>query len=76
MLFQVWDFEADCYDLTFFFVEEDLQTKNALTRALRSKCYAVSADKLLELLREAGFTNTRRLDGVFYQPVLVGTKAI
>jgi SAM-dependent methyltransferase len=76
MLFQVWDFEADCYNLTFFFVEEDLQTKNVLTRALRSKYYAVSVDKLLELLRAAGFTNARRLDGVFYQPVLVGTKAI
>jgi SAM-dependent methyltransferase len=75
MLFQVWDFEADRCDLTFFFVEEDLQTKHVQTHALRSTCYAISVGKLRELLCEAGFTHVRRLDGAFYQPVLIGTKA-
>jgi SAM-dependent methyltransferase len=74
MLFQVWDFEADHYDLTFFFVEEDLQTKQVQTHALRSRYYAISIGKLRELLCAAGFTHVRRLDGVFLQPVLIGTK--
>jgi hypothetical protein len=26
LLFQVWDFEGDCYELRFFFVEENLAT--------------------------------------------------
>jgi hypothetical protein len=29
---------------------------------------------LLTLMREAGFTKTERLDGLFYQPVLVGSR--
>jgi 2-polyprenyl-3-methyl-5-hydroxy-6-metoxy-1,4-benzoquinol methylase len=75
LLFQVWDFEADRYDLTFFFVEEDLQTRHVQTHALRSTYYAISIGKLRELLCEAGFTHVRRLDGAFYQPILIGTKA-
>jgi SAM-dependent methyltransferase len=74
LLFQVWDFNADQYDLTIFFVEEDLQTRHVQTHTLRSKYYAVSIAKLQELLGAAGFVNVRRIDGLFYQPVLVGTK--
>ncbi|VTU32925.1 class I SAM-dependent methyltransferase [Variovorax sp. PBL-E5] len=74
VLFQVWDFEGEHYDLGFFIVEEDLVTAQVTTRVLRSRYYAVSTTRLCELLREAGFDNVRRLDGVFYQPVLVGTK--
>lgn len=75
LLFQVWDFEDDIYDLTFFFVEENLLTKEVKTHAMRSKYYAVSTARLSELMQEAGLANVRRLDGAFYQPVLLGTKA-
>lgn len=74
VLFQVWDFEGDCYDLTFYFVEEDLHNRDVKTHAMRSRYYAVSTDRLCELMRQAGFDDVRRLDGVFYQPVLVGTR--
>jgi hypothetical protein len=43
-------------------------------RAMRSRLYAIGTGKLLALMRAAGFENVRRLDDVFYQPVLVGTK--
>ena len=33
---------------------------------------AVGTGHLLDLMRGAGFTATERLDGRFYQPVLVG----
>jgi len=72
--FQVWDFQGDHYDLSFFVVEEDLSTGRATTHAMRSRYYAVSTDRLCKLLREAGFENVKRLDGMFYQPVLVGTR--
>jgi SAM-dependent methyltransferase len=75
ILFQVWDFEADRYDLTIFFVEEDMQSKRVQTHALRTRYNAISVGKLCELLSAAGFTHVQRLDGVFYQPVLIGTKA-
>ena len=37
----------------------------------RTKYYAVSTIRLLELLREAGFENAQRIDGRFFQPVLI-----
>lgn len=76
LLFQVWDFEDAHYDLTFFFVEEDLSTQVVKTQAMRSKYYAISTNRLCELMQVAGLQNVRRLDGLFYQPVLLGTKAV
>lgn len=75
LLFQIWDFEGEHYDLTFFFVEENLSTQEVKTHAMRSRYYAISTSKLCDLMREAGFQDVRRIDGVFYQPVLVGTRA-
>jgi SAM-dependent methyltransferase len=75
LLFQVWDFEADHYDLTFYFVEENLSSREVKTHAMRSSYYAISTKRLCELMQEAGLQNVRCLDGAFYQPVLLGTKA-
>jgi len=75
LLFQVWDFEGERYDMTFYFVEEDLATREVKTHAFRSRYYAISTQRLCELMRQAGLRNVRRLDGVFHQPVLVGTRA-
>lgn len=75
VLFQVWDFEGDHYDLGFFFVVENLRTGTVETHVMHSKYYAISTDRLCKLMRQAGFDNVRRIDGAFYQPVLVGTKA-
>lgn len=76
VLFQVWDFDGDHYDLGFYFVVEDLRTGAVQTHVMRSRYYAVSTERLCALMREAGFGDVKRLDGVFYQPVLVGTKAL
>lgn len=54
--------------------EDELSTGNVKTHVMRSRYYAVSTVRLCELLRNAGFENVKRLDGVFYQPILVGTK--
>lgn len=72
---QVWDFDGDQYDLTIYFVHEDLSSKAVTSRALRSRYYAIGVTRLCELLVEVGFSKVKRLDDVFYQPVLVGTKA-
>jgi SAM-dependent methyltransferase len=73
--FQVWDFEGEHYDFTLFVVEEDLSSHEVRTHTMRSRYYAVSSDRLLGLLREAGFERVARRDEGYYQPVLVGTKA-
>jgi SAM-dependent methyltransferase len=75
LLFQIWDFEDDLYDLTFFFIVENLVTGEVKTHAMRSRYYAVATSRLCELMEQAGLRNVRRLDGVFFQPVLIGTRA-
>jgi SAM-dependent methyltransferase len=72
---QVWDFDGDQYDLTIYFVQEDLSSRVVTSRALRSRYYAIGVARLCELLVEVGFSKVKRLDDVFYQPVIVGTKA-
>jgi len=74
LLFQVWDFEGDCYDLSLFVVEENTTSGAVQTHVMRSRYRAVTTDRLCELMREAGFQDVRRIDGAFYQPVLVGTR--
>ncbi len=71
---QVWDFEGEHYQLTIFFIEEDLNSKEVITHTFRTTYYTVSIAKLLALMKRAGFVNVERLDDKFYQPVLVGTK--
>jgi SAM-dependent methyltransferase len=75
LLLQVWDFEGEHYDFTLFIVEEDLSSRQVEAHAMRSRHYAVGTDRLLALLQEAGFQKVSRLDGVYYQPVLIGTRA-
>jgi ribonucleotide monophosphatase NagD (HAD superfamily) len=57
-----------------FLIEEDSISKAVRTHTMRSRYYAIGTQRLLTLMREAGFQNVRQLDEVFYQPVLVGTK--
>jgi hypothetical protein len=42
-----------------------------LTR-VKAVYYAVSIATLLRLMRQAGFKKVRRIDGAFYQPMLLG----
>lgn len=73
LVWQVWEFHGEVYDLAMYFVE-DRGGPSCVTRVMRSQYYAVGTDKLLALLRQAGFVGVERLDGRFYQPVLLGRK--
>ncbi len=73
LVFQVWEADGPHYDFTLYLIE-DRGGAEAVTHILRSRYYAVGTDHLLALMAEAGFADVARLDGVFYQPVLVGTK--
>jgi hypothetical protein len=74
LLSQVWDFDGEHYDLSFFVTEEHLASGEVKTHVMRSRYYAISISRILELMQQAGFLNVRRIDGMFYQPVLLGTK--
>jgi SAM-dependent methyltransferase len=74
-VFQVWDFvDADRYDLAMYFVREGDADRPPEVRVGRSRYYAVTTDTLLALLTRAGFADARRLDGEFFQPVLLGRR--
>jgi hypothetical protein len=42
---------------------------------MRSVYYAVGIPRLMELMSEAGFSDVRRLDEKFFQPMILGTAA-
>jgi SAM-dependent methyltransferase len=73
LLFQVWEFDGPLYDLAMYFVE-DRGGSDVATRVMRSKYYAVGTDRLMALMREAGFREVQRLDDRFYQPILIGKR--
>ncbi len=74
VLYQIWDFEGDLYDLSFFFIEEQLQTRNVQTHVFRTRCNAISADHAAELIQDAGFVDVQVKKDVYFQPIIVGTK--
>ena len=74
LIFQVWDFVARVYDLAMYFVVDDRASEQLVTHVMRTQYNAVGTDHLLALMRRAGFTRAERLDGRFYQPVLVGNR--
>jgi SAM-dependent methyltransferase len=73
LVWQVWEFQGPVYDLAMYFVE-DRGGPVCETRVMRSRYYAVGTDRLLALLRAAGFVQVERLDDRYYQPVLVGNR--
>lgn len=73
VLFQVWTWDGPHYDFAMYVVE-DAGQPTCTTRVLRSRYYAVPTSRLVELVREAGFEGVKRIDGAYYQPVIVGTR--
>lgn len=73
LVFQVWEWKRPLYDLAMYFVEDrgDAEPK---TWVMRSTYYAVGTAKLMALMEAAGFAEVQRLDGRFYQPILVGRR--
>jgi len=71
---QVWEWEGDQYDLRMYLTTEGADG-SCSTQVLRSRYYAVTIERLLELMQQAGFIRTQRLDDVLFQPVLLGRRA-
>jgi hypothetical protein len=69
----VWEFEGEIYEISAYIIKDD-RSGVCSTQVMRAKYYAVGTTRLLELLEEAGFEEVKRLDGAYFQPVLVGTK--
>lgn len=71
---QVWEWEGDHYDLGLYLTEE-APDGACRARVLRSRYYAVTIDRLVALMTEAGFTRVERVDDTFFQPLVIGIRA-
>ena len=67
----MWDWGKQHYDLHFYFTFDD--GRRVETRVFRSRYYAISIDRLMALAREAGFADVSRVDGAFFQPLILAT---
>jgi len=72
---QEWSWDDPMHYQATFIV--DKETASGVTRELCtvSRFYAISTGRLLELMRESGFQDCRRIDETIYQPILTGRRA-
>ena len=70
---QVWTWRGPRYDLSFEITPADAAADRR-AMALKTSYLAIPVERVSELMRASGFENVRRLDGRFFQPVLVGTR--
>jgi 2-polyprenyl-3-methyl-5-hydroxy-6-metoxy-1,4-benzoquinol methylase len=73
LIFQARHFHGSIYDVEMYFVE-DRGSATCTTHVMRTRYYAIETDDLLALMERAGYVDVQRLDGVYFQPLLVGTK--
>jgi SAM-dependent methyltransferase len=73
IVFQVWAFEGDEYRLDLYVIE-DHPDRPPVVQVMRTRYYALSTDRLQELMEEAGFVQVKRVDEAFFQPVVVGVR--
>lgn len=71
---QEWSwYDPHRYEVTFVVNREGPGGPTSVLRTV-ARYYAISTGRLLELMTEAGFSDCRRIDGIVYQPVLVGRR--
>ncbi len=73
VVLQSWDPKGQTYDLTMYFIE-DRGGFECRTHVMRCTYYAIGIPRLIDLMAQAGFDDVRRLDGRFFQPVIIGTR--
>jgi hypothetical protein len=69
---QVWTWRGARYELAFEIVP--VNDPDGRTMVLTTSYLAIAPARVAELMREVGFTDVERVDGRFFQPVLIGTR--
>jgi SAM-dependent methyltransferase len=74
ILFDVWDFNGDHYDLTLYMVD-DPGVGAPTTRAIRGgRYFCISLDRLQALMVKAGFEHVKQLAAAYFQPLIIGRR--
>ena len=71
---QVWTWRGPRYDLSFEITPGD--GAEGGTTVLKTSYLAIPIEQVAGLMRTVGFENVGRVDGRFFQPVLVGTRPV
>ena len=71
---QVWTWRGPRYDLSFEITPVDGAEAGATV--LKTSYLAIPVAQVTGLMRAVGFENVERVDGRFFQPVLVGTRPV
>jgi SAM-dependent methyltransferase len=69
---QVWTWRGPRYDLSFEITPAD--GEEAAPTILKTSYLAIPVEQVAALMRAVGFEQVGRIDGQFFQPVLVGTR--
>ena len=69
---QVWTWRGPRYDLVFEFTPVDGPAADAVV--FLGHYLAIPVGEVAELMCAVGFEDVRRVDGRFFQPVVVGTR--
>jgi len=73
VLLQVWNPLPPLHQ-TITYIIEHREGALPVTHTSQETCYALPIYRLMRLMEEAGFHEVRRVDGVFFQPVVIGRK--
>lgn len=71
---QVWTWRGPSYDVSLEIMPADGAGEGATV--LTSSYLAIAVERVAALMREVGFEGVRRVDGRFFQPVIVGTRPV
>jgi SAM-dependent methyltransferase len=71
---QEWDWDSPTHYKGTFIIDKETPNGIVSELSITSQFYAVSTERLLELMREAGFRDCRRIHETIYQPILTGSK--
>ena len=70
---QVWTWRDRRYDLALKVTPLDAESGDSVP-VLETSYFAITLEEVAELMRGAGFERVERVDGRFFQPVLMGTR--
>lgn len=70
---QVWEWDGEQYDLRIYLTSESADGV-CTTQVLKSRYYAISIERLMSLMAEAGFVKISRREDVMFQPVISGRR--
>jgi SAM-dependent methyltransferase len=72
VLLQVWEWRGALYDLSLYAIDDEGGVCSASVG--RTTYYAIPVAEVAALMERAGFTKVRRIDGKFFQPLVVGVR--